>query len=76
MGPFLLFLLFKENSEEIINRNRDDLQKLWQHRLKVIHTNVNQNNQNQTMTLNQTIDTDTDHINAGNLTYFTCKIYM
>ena len=25
------FLLFKENSEEIINRNRDDLQKLWQH---------------------------------------------
>ena len=37
------FLLFKENSEEIINRNRADLQKLWQHRLKIIHTNVNQN---------------------------------
>ena len=39
------FLLFKENSEEIINRNRDDLQKLWQHRLKIIHTNVNQTRQ-------------------------------
>ena len=49
------FLLFKENSEEIINRNRDDLQKLWQHRLKLIHTNVNQN---QAVALNQTIDTD------------------
>ena len=46
----------KENSEEIINRNRDDLQKPWQHRLKIIHTNVNQNNQ--AMALNQTIDTD------------------
>ena len=36
-------LLFKENSEEIINRNRDDLQRLWQHRLKIIHNNGNQN---------------------------------
>ena len=47
------FLLFNENSEEIINRNRDDLQRLWQHRLKIIHTNVNQN---QAIALNQTID--------------------
>ena len=52
------FLLFKENSEEIINRNRDDLQKLWQHRLKIIHTNVNQN---QAVALNQTLDTDHRH---------------
>ena len=37
------FLLFKENSEEIINRNTDDLQRLWQHRLKIIHNNGNQN---------------------------------
>ena len=49
------FLLFNENSEEIVNRNRDDLQRLWQHRLKIIHTNENQN---QAIALNQTIDTD------------------
>ena len=52
------FLLFQENSEEIINRNRDDLQKLWQHRLKIIHTNANQN---QAVALNQTLDTDHRH---------------
>ena len=37
------FLLFKENSDEIINRNRVDLQRLCQHRLKIIHNNGNQN---------------------------------
>ena len=44
------FLLFKKNSKEIINR--DDLQRLLQHRL----TNVNQNNQNQAIAFYQTID--------------------
>ena len=31
------FLLFGYKTEETIYRNRDDLQKLWQHRSKIIH---------------------------------------
>ena len=31
------FLLFGHKTEGMICRNRDDLQKLWQHRSKILH---------------------------------------
>ena len=31
------FLLFGHETEGTICRNRDDLQKLWQHRSKILH---------------------------------------
>ena len=34
------FLLFNESNEECIMRNRDDLQKLWNHRYAIMNTTI------------------------------------
>ena len=34
------FLLFNESTEECIMRNKDDLQKLWNHRYAIMNTTI------------------------------------